>query len=64
MSAPRALTAGYNGTVPFICAPTQIVSCTPDAGREKTSVESVYFPRFLTFGIGADKITGTRPEPL
>ena len=57
-----ALAAGYDGTLPFICAPIDIVSCTPGGECEKETAESVNLPKFLAFDVAANKITGTRPD--
>jgi len=65
-AAPPALAAGYDGSAPFSCEPTEVVSCTPTAGCEKETAESVNLPPTLTFEIAANKISGVRPsgEPL
>ena len=64
--APPALAATYDGTQPFTCTPTDIVSCTPDASCQKETAESVNLPSALTFDVAANKITGTQPngQPL
>jgi hypothetical protein len=64
--AQSAWAADFDGTRPFICAPIEIVSCTPDDGCEKETADSINLPKFLTFDVAASKITGTRPdgEPL
>jgi hypothetical protein len=63
---PSAIAASYDGTQPFTCTPTDIVSCTPDTPCQKETAESVNLPPTLTFDVAANKITGTQPsgQPL
>jgi hypothetical protein len=63
---PSALAARYDGTQPFTCTPTDIISCTPDAPCQKETAESVNLPQTLTIDVAANKITGTQPngQPL
>jgi hypothetical protein len=60
--APSALAASYDGTQPFICTPTDIISCTPDAPCQKETAESVNLPPSLTIDVAASQITGTQPN--
>jgi hypothetical protein len=64
--APSAIAASYDGSQPFTCTPTDIVSCTPNAACEKETPESVNLPPTLTIDVAANKITGTQPngQPL
>lgn len=61
-----AIAASYDGTQPFTCTPTDIVSCAPGGACEKETAESVNLPPSLTFDVRANKITGTRAngQPL
>lgn len=58
----QAAAAGYDGTQPFTCAPTDIVSCVPGGSCEKETAEGINLPSSLTFDLAASKITGTRPD--
>lgn len=66
LMAPSALAASYDGTEPFTCTPTRIVSCTPDAACEPETTESVNLPPSLHFDVHANEVTGTQPggKPL
>ena len=61
-SVEEAAAAGYDGTQPFTCAPTEIVSCVPGGGCEKETVAEINLPSSLTFDLASSKITGTRPD--
>lgn len=61
-----AIATTYEGTQPFSCSPSEVVSCTPGGGCEKETAETINLPPLLTFDVAQKKITGTRPsgEPL
>jgi hypothetical protein len=53
--------ATYDGSRPFLCAPTSILSC--EAGNcEKETTDSVNLPRFLDFDIAKKTVSGTRVD--
>jgi hypothetical protein len=60
--APSAMAAGYDGTRPFECTTTDIVSCTPEGGCEKETPEGINLPALLNFDVGTNQITGVRPS--
>ncbi len=66
LAAPAALAAGYDGSQPFLCAPTDIVACGTGGKCNKETTQSLDLPQFLKFDVAGKQITGTRPngEPL
>jgi hypothetical protein len=61
-----SLAADYDGTRPFVCAPSDIVSCTPGEGCDKETPDTINLPPLLFFDVTGGKITGQKAngEPL
>lgn len=61
-SAAPAFATGFDGTRPFTCHPVDIVSCAAGTSCEKETPDSVNLPAAISFDVGANKITGKRPD--
>ena len=62
LAAQPGAAADYDGEKPFLCAPTDIVSCGPDGKCDRETPESINLPKFLKFDVAQNQISGTRPN--
>jgi hypothetical protein len=63
LAAPPALAAAqYDGSRPFMCTATDIVSCRSGGKCDKETSASVDLPQFLKFDVTQNQITGARPN--
>lgn len=58
----RVEAAGFDGSVPLLCAAIDIVSCAPGGDCRRETAESINAPQFLAIDAAGKTVSGTRPN--
>lgn len=62
LAAGPAAAAPFDGSVPLICTPVEILACEPGIRCSQETAEIVDLPHFLRISFTEKTITGSRPS--